>query len=141
MKLFNEECPKTVQNFLVHSKQGYYDGLIFHRVIKGFMIQTGDPNADGTGGESIWGKEFEDEFHPSLKHDKAFVVSMANKGPNTNGSQFFITTCPCPHLDNKHTVFGKVYRGTDVVLDIENVKVDEVDKPLMDIRVLRINLI
>ena len=84
-------CPKTVENFCVHASDGYYNGHIFHRVIRQFMIQTGDPTGTGTGGESIWGGEFEDELHPMLKHDRPFVVSMANAGPNTNGSQFFIT--------------------------------------------------
>jgi peptidylprolyl isomerase domain and WD repeat-containing protein 1 len=95
----------------MHSKNGYYNNLIFHRVIKSFMAQTGDPLGDGTGGESIWGHDFEDEFHPKLKHDVPFTLSMANAGANTNGSQFFITTVPLPHLDNKHTVFGRVTRG------------------------------
>ena len=108
----SHRCPKTVENFTVHSKNGYYNGVIFHRVIKGFMIQTGDPFGDGTGGESIWGHDFEDEIHPKLKHDVPFTLSMANAGPNTNGSQFFITTVPLPHLDGKHTVFGRVTKGT-----------------------------
>ena len=122
IKLFLEDCPKTVENFITHSKNSYYDNLIFHRVIRGFMIQTGDPNGDGTGGESIWGGEFEDEFVKHLKHDRPFTVSMANAGPNTNGSQFFVTTIPCPWLDGKHTVFGRVFKGMDVVQEIENVK-------------------
>jgi len=92
--LFPRECPKSVENFCVHAKNGYYNSHIFHRVIKGFMIQTGDPLGCGTGGESIWGGEFEDEFHPSLKHDRPYTLSMANAGPNTNGSQFFITVIP-----------------------------------------------
>lgn len=94
MKLFSGECPKSVENFCVHSKNGYYNGHIFHRVIKGFMIQTGDPTGTGTGGESIWGGDFKDEFHPSLRHDRPYTLSMANAGPNTNGSQFFITVLP-----------------------------------------------
>lgn len=94
MKLFATECPKSVENFCVHSKNGYYNGHIFHRVIKGFMIQTGDPTGTGTGGESIWGGDFKDEFHPSLRHDRPYTLSMANAGPNTNGSQFFITVLP-----------------------------------------------
>lgn len=92
--LFPEECPKTCENFLTHAKNGYYNSVIFHRVIKGFMVQTGDPLGDGTGGESIWGSHFEDEFSANLNHEKPFMVSMANAGPNTNGSQFFITTAP-----------------------------------------------
>lgn len=94
LKLFGTECPKTVENFCVHSKNGYYNGHIFHRVIKGFMVQTGDPTGTGTGGESIWGGDFKDEFHPTLRHDRPYTLSMANAGPNTNGSQFFITVLP-----------------------------------------------
>lgn len=94
MKLFANECPKTVENFCVHSKNGYYNGHIFHRVIKGFMLQTGDPTGTGTGGQSIWGADFKDEFVSSLKHDRPYTVSMANAGPNTNGSQFFVTVLP-----------------------------------------------
>ncbi|XP_024519756.1 peptidyl-prolyl cis-trans isomerase CYP71 isoform X2 [Selaginella moellendorffii] len=115
IRLYPEECPRTVENFTTHCRNGYYDNLIFHRVIRGFMIQTGDPLGDGTGGQSIWGGEFEDEFHKSLRHDRPFTVSMANAGLNTNGSQFFITTVATPWLDNKHTVFGRVVKGMDVV--------------------------
>ena len=115
-----------------HARNGYYNNVIFHRVIKGFMIQTGDPLGNGTGGESIWGGDFEDEFVRTLRHDRPFTVSMANSGPNTNGSQFFISTVPTPWLDNKHTVFGRVVRGFDVVTKIENVKVNKADKPLGD---------
>ena len=110
IKLFGTECPRTVENFTVHSRNGYYDGVIFHRVIPGFMVQCGDPLGDGTGGESIWGGEFEDEFHRNLRHDRPFTLSMANAGPGTNGSQFFITTVATPWLDNKHPVFGRVGR-------------------------------
>lgn len=141
IRLYYEECPKTVENFVVHSKNGYYDGLIFHRVIKGFMVQTGDPNGDGTGGESIWGENFEDEFNPNLKHDRPYTVSMANCGRNTNGSQFFITTVAASWLDNKHTVFGRVFKGMDIVQDIENVKTDSSDKPLIDIKIVTIKII
>ena len=115
IRLFGEEVGKTVENFIGLAKNGYYIGLTFHRVIKGFMIQTGCPNGDGTGGESIWGGEFEDEFHYSLRHDRPFTLSMANAGPNTNASQFFITTIPAPWLDNKHTVFGRVLKGIETV--------------------------
>jgi len=140
IKLFTEECPKTVENFSVHSKNGYYNNCIFHRVIKGFMIQTGDPSGDGTGGTSIWGHEFEDEFSRTLRHNVPFVVSMANAGPATNGSQFFITTVPCPSLDNKHTVFGRVVSGTEVVSEIEKVRTDKSDKPLEDIKIVNITI-
>eukprot|EP01132_Coremiostelium_polycephalum_P007544 gene7544-9275_t len=138
--LFPDECPKTVENFTTHSKTGYYDGIIFHRVIKGFMIQTGDPLGDGTGGNSIWGKDFEDEFNRNLRHDRPFTVSMANAGPGTNGSQFFITTVPVSRLDNKHTVFGRVYKGMEVVMEIEKVKTNSVDRPLQDISIVNIKI-
>ncbi|XP_017097517.3 peptidylprolyl isomerase domain and WD repeat-containing protein 1 [Drosophila bipectinata] len=141
MKLFFKEVPKTVENFCVHAKNGYYNGHIFHRVIKGFMVQTGDPTGTGTGGKSIWGNDFKDEFHPSLKHDRPYTVSMANAGPNTNGSQFFITVLPTPWLDNKHTVFGRVYRGMEVVLNICNSKANpKTDKPYDDIKIISIHL-
>eukprot|EP00618_Florenciella_parvula_P001443 CAMPEP_0119485350 /NCGR_PEP_ID=MMETSP1344-20130328/12081_1 /TAXON_ID=236787 /ORGANISM="Florenciella parvula, Strain CCMP2471" /LENGTH=521 /DNA_ID=CAMNT_0007520015 /DNA_START=27 /DNA_END=1592 /DNA_ORIENTATION=+ len=140
MKLFGNECPKTVENFTVHARNGYYDGLLFHRVIKGFMVQTGDPLGDGTGGESIWGGEFEDEFHRNLRHDRPFTLSMANAGPGTNGSQFFISTVPCPWLDNKHTVFGRVTKGMDVVQTIENAPVDKLDRPHDEIKILQVDI-
>ena len=105
------------------------------------MIQTGDPHGDGSGGKSIWGGEFEDEFEENLKHDRPFTVSMANYGPNTNGSQFFITTIPCTWLDNKHTVFGRVTKGHDVVQAIELVPVDEHEKPLKEVRLQMIKII
>ena len=123
------QCKKAVENFTTHARNGYYNRVIFHRVIKGFMIQTGDPQGDGTGGESIWGGEFEDEIDSSLKHE-AGTVSMANAGPNTNGSQFFITCVATPHLNGKHTIFGKVIKGMGVVHQIENVQVDKDDRPL-----------
>ncbi|XP_026418534.1 peptidyl-prolyl cis-trans isomerase CYP71-like isoform X2 [Papaver somniferum] len=140
IKLYPEECPKTVENFTTHCRNGYYDNLIFHRVIKGFMIQTGDPLGDGTGGQSIWGREFEDEFHKSLRHDRPFTLSMANAGQNTNGSQFFITTVATPWLDNKHTVFGRVVKGMDVVQGIEKVKTNKQDKPYQDIKILNVTI-
>jgi len=140
-KLFPTECPRTVENFCTHARNGYYDNLIFHRVIKNFMIQTGDPLGDGTGGESIWGGEFEDEFHRNLRHDRSFTVSMANAGPGTNGSQFFITTVPTPWLDNKHTVFGRVESGKDTVTEIENAHVDKYDKPYEDIKIINIDIL
>nr|XP_039258573.1 peptidylprolyl isomerase domain and WD repeat-containing protein 1-like [Styela clava] len=141
IKLFMNECPKTVENFCVHSRDGYYNGHIFHRVIKGFMIQTGDPLGSGTGGESIWGGEFEDEFHPSLRHDRPYTLSMANAGPNTNGSQFFVTVVPTPWLDNKHTVFGRVVKGMDVIQNISLAKTHpKTDKPYDDISIVNVSV-
>ncbi|MBN1147565.1 MAG: peptidylprolyl isomerase [Anaerolineales bacterium] len=115
LKLFAAETPKTVNNFVFLARQGFYDGVIFHRVIANFMAQGGDPTGSGSGGP---GYRFADEFHPKLRHDKPGVLSMANAGPNTNGSQFFITHVPTPHLDNKHSVFGQVTGGMDVLLSI-----------------------
>jgi peptidylprolyl isomerase domain and WD repeat-containing protein 1 len=135
-KLFPKECPKTVENFTTHCRNGYYDDVIFHRVIKGFMVQTGDPLGDGTGGTSIWGSEFEDEINRDLRHDRAGVLSSANAGPNTNGSQFFVTTVPTPWLDGKHSVFGRVAKGMDIVTKIENLKVDKSDRPLEDVKIV-----
>ncbi|CAE6415765.1 unnamed protein product [Rhizoctonia solani] len=139
-RLFPEHTPKAVENFVGHAKSGYFEGVIFHRVIKKFMIQTGDPLGDGTGGTSIWGREFEDEFSPAVKHDRPYTLSMANAGPNTNGSQFFITTVVTPWLDNKHTVFGRVVHGLEVVHAIENVKVNKVDKPFEDIKIINVDV-
>eukprot|EP01054_Gregarina_sp_Poly1_P004628 Gregarina_sp_Poly_1__4627@NODE_2475_length_2076_cov_29_483823_g1568_i0_p1_GENE_NODE_2475_length_2076_cov_29_483823_g1568_i0NODE_2475_length_2076_cov_29_483823_g1568_i0_p1_ORF_typecomplete_len613_score86_61Pro_isomerase/PF00160_21/2_2e59ANAPC4_WD40/PF12894_7/0_0043ANAPC4_WD40/PF12894_7/1_8e03ANAPC4_WD40/PF12894_7/0_00017ANAPC4_WD40/PF12894_7/68WD40/PF00400_32/0_54WD40/PF00400_32/0_0026WD40/PF00400_32/1_6e04WD40/PF00400_32/1_7e02WD40/PF00400_32/7_1e02Ge1_WD40/PF16529_5/0_017Ge1_WD40/PF16529_5/0_31 len=140
LRLFPDECPRAVENFCVHAQRGYYDGVIFHRVIRGFMVQTGDPLGNGTGGQSIWGTEFEDEFCSTLNHDEPGVLSMANAGPNTNGSQFFITTVPTPFLNGKHTVFGKVERGLDVVKDIEQVKTNVEDRPIKDIKIISIKI-
>lgn len=138
IRLFPGAAPKAVENFVTHSKNGYYNNIIFHRVIRKFMIQTGDPLGDGTGGESIWGKEFEDEFS-TLKHDKHYTVSMANAGPNTNGSQFFITTEKTPWLDNKHTIFGRAVQGLDVIHKIENTRVYK-EKPEEDIKIINISI-
>ncbi|KAI2777305.1 hypothetical protein F4815DRAFT_481637 [Daldinia loculata] len=138
IRLFPDAAPKAVENFVTHSKCGYYNNTIFHRVIRKFMIQGGDPLGDGTGGESIWGKEFEDEFS-TLKHDKPYTVSMANAGPNTNGSQFFITTEKTPWLDNKHTIFGRAVQGLDVIHKIENVRTYK-EKPEEDIKILNIDI-
>jgi len=139
-KLFSE-CPRTVENFVGHSQNNYYDNVIFHRVIKGFMLQTGDPDGNGTGGESVWGGEFEDEIVRSLKHDRPFTVSMANAGPGTNGSQFFITTVPTPWLDGKHTVFGRVTKGMEICMAIENVKCGALDKPEEEIKIMSVDLV
>ncbi|KAI1436344.1 cyclophilin-type peptidyl-prolyl cis-trans isomerase [Xylaria sp. CBS 124048] len=138
IRLFPDAAPKAVENFVTHSKRGYYNSTIFHRVIRKFMIQGGDPLGDGTGGESIWGKEFEDEFS-TLKHDKPYTVSMANAGPNTNGSQFFITTEKTPWLDKKHTIFGRAVQGLDVIHKIENSRTYK-EKPEEDIKILNIDI-
>ena len=162
VKLFPAEAPKTVENFTTHAKEGYYNGLVFHRVIKDFMIQGGDPTGTGMGGESIWGHSFEDEFDVKLHNIKG-ALSMANAGPNTNGSQFFIVQADnvpanmlaqmkempesfpedivkayeekggTPWLDFRHTVFGQVVEGIEVVDSIANVKVGAADKPVDDV--------
>ena len=115
VELYADRVPRTVENFVNLARAGFYDGTTFHRVISGFMAQGGDPTGTGTGGP---GYQFEDEFHPSLRHDAAGVLSMANAGPGTNGSQFFITYGPTPHLDNRHSVFGKVTEGLEVLRSI-----------------------
>ena len=115
IELFADKTPTTVNNFVFLAREGYYDGVIFHRVIDDFMVQGGDPTGTGRGGP---GYKFGDEFHPSLKHDKQGMLSMANAGPGTNGSQFFITHGPTPHLNGKHTVFGQVVEGLDVLMSI-----------------------
>ncbi len=169
IRLFPEHAPKTVENFVTHAKNGYYNGIVFHRVIKDFMIQGGDPTATGCGGESIWGKPFKDEFTPAL-HNLRGALSMANAGPGTNGSQFFIVQADSvhpnfiaqmkelpdyfpaeaveayaqvggtPHLDFHHTVFGQVYEGMDVVDAIAAVATNPSDKPLEDVTILGIDI-
>ncbi|KAF2480809.1 hypothetical protein BDY17DRAFT_200585 [Neohortaea acidophila] len=139
VRMYPQHAPKAVENFTMHAKQNYYNNITFHRVIRKFMIQTGDPLGDGTGGDSIWGREFEDEFTPELRHDKPYMLSMANAGPNTNASQFFITTEKAPWLDDKHTIFGRVVRGMDVVHLIENVRVHK-EKPVDDVKIVSVSL-
>lgn len=134
IELFANETPKTVENFTGLAKKGYYDGVIFHRVIDKFMIQGGDPTGTGRGGQSLWGGKFEDEIRSNLKHTGTGILSMANAGPNTNGSQFFITLVATPWLDGKHTVFGKVTGGLSVVEEIGKVPTSKpYDKPLTDV--------
>ncbi len=136
-------APKAVENFVTHAKNSYYDGLIFHRVIKGFMIQGGDPTGTGRGGESIWNQPFEDEYAPNAVFDKAGILAMANAGPNTNGSQFFITTVPTYHLNGRHTIFGLVTEGFDIVRKIESSPTTgryEGDRPLEDIKIISISI-
>ena len=124
-----EIAPKACENFKGLVQKGYYDGVSFHRVIRGFMIQGGDPSGTGRGGQSFFGKSFEDEFKPNVVFNKAGLLAMANAGPNTNGSQFFITTVPTPHLNGRHTIFGEVVEGMNVIRKIENTDVDTRDKP------------
>ncbi|MCX6174500.1 MAG: peptidylprolyl isomerase [Ignavibacteriales bacterium] len=133
IELYAKEVPKTVKNFVGLALEGYYSGVIFHRVIKDFMIQTGDSTGTGMGGKSIYGNDFEDEFVNSLHHNTPGILSMANAGPNTNRSQFFITVAPTLWLDRKHTIFGKVTDGMDVVYQISNVQTSRGDKPVKDI--------
>ncbi|KUL89128.1 hypothetical protein ZTR_06036 [Talaromyces verruculosus] len=139
LRLFPQIAPLTVENFVTHARQGYYNNTIFHRVIRKFMIQGGDPLGDGTGGESIWGGEFKDEISPTIKHDKPYTLSMANAGPNSNGSQFFITTEKTPWLDGKHTIFGRAVAGLDVVHRIENVRVKK-ERPEEDVKIVSISV-
>jgi len=152
VRLFDQEAPRTVENFVGLAegtkewsdprtnqkvRKPYYDGTIFHRVIDGFMIQGGDPLGQGIGGP---GYNFADEFHPKLRHNKAGIVSMANRGPNTNGGQFFITLGPTPHLDDRHAVFGEVVDGMDVVSTIGRTKTGDRDRPAKDVVIQNVTI-
>ena len=152
VRLFDQDAPKTVENFVGLAEgtkqwtdprtnqkvtKPYYDGVIFHRVIDKFMVQSGDPLGQGIGGP---GYTFNDEFHPKLRHDKAGVLSMANRGPNTNGGQFFITLGPTPHLDDRHSVFGEVTEGMDVVRKIGSTATGSQDRPLKPIVIQTIKI-
>jgi peptidylprolyl isomerase len=132
-------APLAVENFTTHIKNGYYDGIIFHRIIKQFMIQGGDPTGTGRGGESIWGKSFKDEFTSKAMFNRAGVLAMANSGPNTNGSQFFITTVQTPHLNGRHTIFGYVKdkKSFDIVRKLENVPTGYMDKPKVEQKIIK----
>jgi len=137
IKLMPLVAPKACENFTGLVEKGYYDGLIFHRVIKNFMIQGGDPTGTGSGGKSIWGKPFEDEVTPTVTFDKPGILAMANAGPGTNGSQFFITTVPASWLNMHHTIFGEVVSGYDVVQKIENAQTGPMDKPLAEQKIIK----
>lgn len=132
-----ELAPKACENFEGLVKKGYYDGISFHRVIKNFMIQSGDPTGTGRGGESIFGKAFEDEFKPNIVFDRPGILAMANAGRNTNGSQFFITTVPTPWLNGRHTIFGEVIEGMETVKKLENVPTDGRDRPLTQQKIIK----
>ncbi len=146
IELFATECPETVWNFInlaegrqeTTRKGPFYDGLKFHRIIEGFMIQGGCPTGTGTGGP---GYRFKDEFNPKLRHDKAGILSMANAGPGTNGSQFFITLAPTPHLDGRHTVFGRVVEGMDVVEKLGSVETGSMDRPTKDVLIEKLTIL
>ncbi|KAI7813185.1 RING-type E3 ubiquitin-protein ligase PPIL2 [Triplophysa rosa] len=137
LELHCDKVPKAGENFIKLCKKGYYDGTVFHRSIRNFMIQGGDPTGTGTGGESFWGKKFKDEFRPNLSHTGRGILSMANSGPNTNKSQFFITFRSCTYLDRKHTVFGRVVGGFETLTALENVESDpKTDKPKSELTIL-----
>jgi cyclophilin family peptidyl-prolyl cis-trans isomerase len=137
IELFEDRAPKTTGNFVELVEKGYYDGLTFHRIIDGFMIQGGCPSGTGTGGP---GYKIKDEFHPELKHDTPGILSMANAGPDTGGSQFFITLAATPWLDNRHAVFGKVVDGMDVVQKIGKVATGRQDRPVEPVVVEKVTL-
>jgi len=137
LKLMPEIAPKACENFKALVEKGYYDGIIFHRVIKGFMIQGGDPAGTGMGGKSIWNKPFEDEVISDVRFDRKGLLAMANAGPGTNGSQFFITTVPTPWLNMKHTIFGEVIAVDDTVRKIENAKTDAANRPVEEQKIIK----
>ncbi len=137
-KLFGDIAPKAVENFTTHVKNGYYNGLIFHRIIKDFMIQGGDPTGTGRGGESIWKEDFADEFQAGDTFDKAGILAMANRGPHTNGSQFFITTAPTPWLNGRHTIFGEVVSGNDTINKLNDTRTNKPgDRPVTEQRIIK----
>ena len=140
VRLYTDVAPKACDNFMKLAEKGYYDGTVFHRVIQGFMIQGGDPTATGMGGQSIWEESFEDEVRRDVRFEKAGLLAMANAGPNTNGSQFFITVAATPHLNMKHTIFGEVTQGYEIVKKISETAVDSNDKPLTDQKITKLYL-
>ena len=137
IKLMPDIAPKACENFTKLVEKGYYNGIIFHRVIKGFMLQCGDPTGTGRGGASIWGKPFGDEVNADVTFNKPGLLAMANSGPNTNGSQFFITVAKTPWLNMLHTIFGEVIIGYDVVEKIENTASDSQDRPLAEQKIIK----
>ncbi|KAK2022896.1 cyclophilin type peptidyl-prolyl cis-trans isomerase/CLD [Colletotrichum zoysiae] len=137
LELYTAHAPKTCTNFSTLASRGYYNDTVVHRIIPNFMVQAGDPTGTGRGGTSIYGDKFADEIHPALKHTGAGVLSMANAGPDTNGSQFFITLAPTPWLDGKHTIFGRVRNGLSVVKRMGLVKTGPEDRPLETVKILR----
>ncbi|CAK5083926.1 unnamed protein product [Meloidogyne enterolobii] len=136
LELFCKHAPRACENFIVHCRNGYYNNTIFHRIVSGFVLQGGDPTGTGTGGESIWDRPFKDEFQGTYKHDQRGILSMANRGTDTNRSQFFITFAACPNLDGKHTVFGRLVGGATTLCAIENVETDKEDRPLEDVKIM-----
>ena len=139
LELFNDIAPKAVENFTTHIKNKYYDGIIFHRIIKNFMIQAGDPTGTGRGGNSIWNKPFEDEISDKYSFNKAGILAMANRGPNTNGSQFFITTKETPWLNGAYTIFGKVANKESymVVKKLEEVQTTRANRPVVEQKIIK----
>ncbi|PWN87482.1 hypothetical protein FA10DRAFT_269436 [Acaromyces ingoldii] len=141
LELYWDHAPKTCKNFSQLAQRGYYNGVIFHRIISDFMIQGGDPTGTGRGGTSIYGDKFEDEVSPELRFTGAGILAMANSGPNTNGSQFFITLAPTPFLDRKHTIFGRVQEGMKVVQRMGLVGTDSNDRPRDEVKILEAHVI
>ncbi|KAF2669106.1 putative peptidyl-prolyl cis-trans isomerase ppi1 [Microthyrium microscopicum] len=141
LELYTTHAPRTCENFSKLAQRGYYDNTIFHRVIRDFMVQGGDPTGTGRGGQSIWGDKFKDEIDGSLKHVGAGVLSMANSGKDTNGSQFFITLAPTPWLDGKHTIFGRVKSGLKLVQRIGLVKTGKDDVPIEEIKIISAKIV
>ncbi|MDA3967248.1 peptidylprolyl isomerase [Helicobacter sp. WB40] len=142
LTLFPDVAPKAVENFVTHINNGYYNGVIFHRVIKKFMIQGGDPTGTGRGGESIWKNDFEDEIKQGYAFDRAGILAMANSGPNTNGSQFFITTTRTPHLNGYHTIFGEISKDKEeeslrALRKIEYTQTDQNDRPIKEQKIIK----
>lgn len=140
IELMPEVAPKACENMTKLAEKGYYDGIVFHRIIKEFMIQGGDPTGTGAGGESIWGKPFEDECKSSVTFNKPGLLAMANAGPGTNGSQFFITTVETPWLNGNHTIFGEVKKGYDVVKKLEAVETGMQDRPVKEQKITKMRV-